>query len=112
MHIVTGQIQRDQSLEDNGPAWECGSKEDEQAGGCATIGDHVENSAKAGGLLEDAGCIAIEGVEETGDGVKEGAGAWVEGHVVEGTEGKDNADVACRDVRMPALGGKYGIIYQ
>jgi hypothetical protein len=42
-----------------------------------------------------AGGIAIEGVEEAGEGVEEGASSWVEGHVVEGGEGEDDAGVSC-----------------
>lgn len=45
-------------------------------------------------MLKDAGCVAVQGVEETGDGVKEGASPWVEGHVVKRAEGEDDADVA------------------
>ena len=45
-------------------------------------------------MLENAGCVAVEGIEETGDGVEKGAGAWVERHVVEGAEGEDDANIA------------------
>ena len=82
VHVVRGQVEGDQSLEDDGPAWESGGKEDEQAGGGATVGDHVENSAEAGRLLEDARSVAIEGIEQARDRVEKRASAWVEGHVV------------------------------
>ena len=38
----------------------------------------------------------VKGVEEAGDAVEEGAGAGMEGHVVEGGDGEDDAGVAWR----------------
>ena len=82
VHVVRGQVEGDQPLEDDGPAWESGGKEYEQAGGSATVGDHVENSAEAGGLLEDARSVAIESIKQARDRVEKRASAWVEGHVI------------------------------
>ena len=45
-------------------------------------------------MLEFAGGEAVEGVEEAGDRVEEGAAAGVQGHEVEGAEGEDDAEVA------------------
>ena len=82
VHVVRGQVEGDQPLEDDGPAWESGCEENEQAGGGATVSDHVENSAKAGRLLEDARSITVKRIEQARDGVEKRAGAWMEGHVV------------------------------
>lgn len=65
VHIVTSEIHGNQSLENNRPTRECGSEKDEQASGCASIGYHVEDGTETCGLLEDAGCVAVQGVEET-----------------------------------------------
>lgn len=47
-------------------------------------------------LLVVARGDAVEGVKEAGYAVEDGAGAGVEGHVVEGGEGEDYPGVACR----------------
>lgn len=59
VHVVTGQIQRNQELEYNAPPWESLGQEDEQAGGCASVGDHVQYSSKLGALLVFPSCVAI-----------------------------------------------------
>lgn len=64
MHVVAGQVEGNQALEDDGPAGEGRRQEDEEACSGAAIGHHVENSAEASGLLKDTGDIAIEGVEK------------------------------------------------
>ena len=64
VHVVAGHVEGDQALEDDGPAGEGGGEEDEQAGRRATVSDHVEHSAEAGGLVQVAGGIAVEGVEQ------------------------------------------------
>jgi len=45
-------------------------------------------------LLEFSSRHAVERVEEAGDAVEEGTGAWVEGHVVERCDSEDDAGVA------------------
>ena len=94
MHVMTRKVQTDQDLEDDAVRGLCAGEEDEQAGGRAAVGDHVEYGAEAGRLPEFAGCEAVERVEEAGDGVEEGAAPWVQGHEVEGGEGEDDAGVA------------------
>jgi hypothetical protein len=69
MHIVAGEVQRNQSLEDDSPAGERGREENEEAGSGASIRDHVKDSAESSRLLEDAGKVAIEGIEQAGDAV-------------------------------------------
>lgn len=91
MHVMACEIQTNKTLEDDAPAGERGGEEDEQAGGRAAVCDHVEDGAEAGGLVVVARCDAVEGVEQAGDAVEEGAGAWVQGHVVEGGYGEDDA---------------------
>lgn len=87
VHIMTGKIQTDQPLEDDAPTRERAGQEDKQAGCRAAVGHHVEDGAEAGGLMEVARRVAVERVEDAGDAVEEGAGAWVERHVVEGGDG-------------------------
>ena len=84
VHVVTGQIEADQPLEDDRPARERRRQEDQQARCCAPICHHVEYGAELGRLVEAAGGVAVEGVEDAGYGVEEAAGSRVERHVVEG----------------------------
>lgn len=102
MHIMARQIQTNQALKHQTPARESGRQEHEQTGSGAAIGDHIEDGAKFRGLTEVARGEAIEGVEQTRDGVEEGAGARVQGHVVEGEEGEKDAGVACGQVQSVA----------
>ena len=94
VHVVAREVQADEELEDGGVGGLGAGEEDEQAGGGAAVGDHVEHGAEAGRLAELARRPAVEGVEQAGDGVEEAAAAGVEGHEVEGGEGEDDAGVA------------------
>ncbi len=94
VHVVAGKVEGDEALEDNGPAGKRRREEDEQARGGAAVGDHVEDGAEAGGLLKEAGGVAVDGVEEARDAVEERASARVQGHVVEGRKSEDDARVA------------------
>jgi len=94
LHIVTRQIQTNQSLKQNRPPWKCACEEHQQTCCCAAISDHIQNGAEFCGLLEFSRCHAVEGVQEAGDAVEEGTGAGVEGHIVEGCYGEDYAGVA------------------
>lgn len=42
-----------------------------------------------------ASCYAVQGIEETRYAVEERAGSWVKGHIVEGGDCKENAEVTC-----------------
>jgi hypothetical protein len=83
VHVVACEVQADQDLEDHREGGFRGGEEDQQAGGCAAIGDHVQDCAEAGGLLEFARSHAIEGIEQAADGVQEAATARVQRHEVE-----------------------------
>ena len=95
VHIVARKIERYQALEDDGPAGEGGREEDKQAGCRAAIGHHVEDGAEAGGLVEVAGGIAVEGIEEARDAVQERARSRVQGHVVERRHGEHDSRITC-----------------
>lgn len=60
MNVMTGQVQADQTLKDNAPSGKCAGQEDQQTGGCASIGDHVQNGSKLCGLLEFSGGHAVK----------------------------------------------------
>lgn len=94
MHVVACEVQRDQKLEDHAPSRLRGGEENEQTCRGAAVGDHVQDCAEAGRLLVDPRGMAIEGVEQAGDGVEDGAAARVEGHIVEGYQGEEDARVA------------------
>ena len=95
VHVVTREVERDEALEQDGPAGERRRQEDEQARRGAAVRHHVEDGAEARRLLKVARGVAVQRVEELRDGVEERAGARVEGHVVEGRDGEDDARVAC-----------------
>lgn len=82
VHVVACKVDGDEALEDDGPAREGRRQEDQQARRGAAVRDHVEDGTEAGRLLEDAGSIAVECVEEAGYAVQDRACAWVQGHVV------------------------------
>lgn len=94
VHVVAGQVEGDQALEEDGPARPGGAEEDQQTGGGAAVGDHVEHGAEGGGLVVDAGSVAVEPVEQAGDAVQGRACPGVKGHVVERRRCEDNPDVS------------------
>lgn len=96
VHIVTRQIQRDQSLENDAPSRERACQEDNQTRGCTAVRHHVEHSSELGGLFKFARSHAVEGIEEAGDAVRGGACAGVERHVVEGGDGEDDTTITWR----------------
>ena len=96
VHVVAREVEGNEALEQDGEAREGGREEDKQAGGGAAVRHHVEDGAEARRLLEVTRGIAVQRVEELRDGVEERARARVEGHVVEGAYGKNDAGVACQ----------------
>lgn len=94
VHVVAGEVQADQTLEDHRVCGLCSGQEDQQTSGSAAIGDHVQDCAETGGLLELARGHTIQSIEKAADGVKEAASARVERHEVEGAESEDDAEVA------------------
>jgi hypothetical protein len=64
VHIMTGQIQTDQSLENYTKSRECGCQKNQETGGSAPIRDHVQDCAKLGRLVEVACRKAVERVEQ------------------------------------------------
>lgn len=94
MHVVAGEVERDQALEEDGPAGEGRRQEHKQTGGGAAVRHHVEHGAEARRLLKIAGRVAVEGVEEARHAVQQRAGARVQRHVVERGDGQDDARVA------------------
>jgi hypothetical protein len=91
VHVVAGEIQTDQALEDNTPSGKGRRKEHQQAGRGAAVGHHVKDCAECGGLVEMAGSETVKSIEETGYAVEEGAGARMERHVIEGGNSEDDA---------------------
>lgn len=82
VHVVAGEVNGNQTLEENSPSRESGRQEDEEAGGGAAISDHVKHGTKASRLFENSGSIAIDCIEQTGDAIQEGTCSRVDGHVV------------------------------
>lgn len=82
MHIVAGEVECNQALEDDGPSRECRGQENQQARGGAAVRDHVQDGAEASRLVKSSGSISVESVEQARDAVEKGARARVQGHVV------------------------------
>ena len=93
VHVVTGQVQRDQTLENDGPPGPGGAQEDQQARGGAAVRHHVQDRAESGRLVEIPRRISIQCIQQTRYAIKEGAGARVQRHVIEGCDGEDDAEV-------------------
>jgi len=86
VHVVAGEVQADQALEDHRVGGLRSGEEDQQTSGRAAVGDHIQHSTEASGLLKLARGHAIQRIEKTADRVEEAAAARVEGHEVEGAE--------------------------
>lgn len=93
--VVAREVERDEALEEDGPAREGRRQEHEQARRGAAVRHHVEHGAEARRLLKVARRVAVERVEQARDAVEQRAGARVQRHVVERGEGEDDARVAC-----------------
>lgn len=65
VHVVAGEVETDEELEDHAPSWFGSRQENQQTGCCTSIRHHVQNSSELCGLVEAAGGGAIEGVKET-----------------------------------------------
>lgn len=94
VHIVAGEVERNQALEHNRPSREGRGQKHQQARGGAAVRDHVQHGAEASRLVECSGSISVEGVEQARDAVEQGARARVQGHIVEGRNSKDDSAVA------------------
>lgn len=103
VHVVTRHVQADQALEDNGPPRPCGAQKDQQTRRGAAICHHIQNRAERGRLIEVSGSIAVQCVQQAGHAIKEGAGARMKGHIIEGGNGEHDSGVACKHVRRPRL---------
>ena len=98
MHIMAREVQAYQPLKHDTPAWPRAREEDKQARRRAPVRHHVQYSAERRALVEMAGGDPVKRIEEAGNRVEDGAGARVQGHVVEGGDGEDHARVACGGV--------------
>lgn len=82
VHVVAGEVERNQALEDDGPSRKGRRQENQQARGGAAVRDHVQDGAEASRLVKGSGSISIESVEQARDAVEQGARARVQGHIV------------------------------
>lgn len=82
MHVVTGHVQADKTLEDDCPPGPGRAQENEKTCSRAAICHHVQHGTESGGLVKVPCCIAVQPVQQTGHRVEEGAGTGMEGHVV------------------------------
>lgn len=94
MHIMARHVDRNQALEQNGPARPGRAQEDEQTRRGASIRDHIQDGAEGSRLIEVTSCIPVQGVEETRNTVENRAGARMKGHVVQRGDGEDDTGIA------------------
>lgn len=94
VHVVTGHVQSDQALEDNGPSWPGGAQEDQQTRGRAPIRHHVQHRTKCGRLVIVARRISIQSIQQARHAVKEGARPRVQRHIVEGGHRQHNTRIS------------------
>jgi len=94
VHVMAGEVETDEELEDHAPARHSGRKEDKEAGGGAAICHHVQDSSELCGLVEGTGSVAIESIQKARDAVEEGACARMKGHVVERAQSEEDTSVA------------------
>lgn len=64
VHVVACEVETDEALEEDCPFRVCRGEEAEEARGRAAVRDHVEDGAELCRLVEGAGGVAVEGVEE------------------------------------------------
>lgn len=62
VHVVTGHVEADQTLEDDCPTRPGGAQEDQQTSGCAAVSHHVQDCTEGGRLVEITRCVAIQRV--------------------------------------------------
>lgn len=60
VHIVTGHVQADQALEDDGPTRPRRAQEHQQTSSSATISHHVQHCAECSRLVEVSRSISIQ----------------------------------------------------
>lgn len=60
VHVVTGQVQTDETLEEDGPSGPSGTQENKQTGSGTAISDHIQDRAERGGLVEVTRCHTIQ----------------------------------------------------
>lgn len=60
VHVVTGQIQANQPLENDSPSGPGGAQEDDQTRGRAAVRDHIQHGAEGGRLVEVPRRISIQ----------------------------------------------------
>ena len=83
VHVMACKVQTDEELEDHAPPRLCGRKKDQQTSSGTSVSYHVQDSAELGRLIKAARSITVQGIQQAGDAVEEGAATWVKWHVVE-----------------------------
>ena len=72
MYPVTGDVDDHGHLEAEGPLRVEGAESGEEGHGGASIGQHVEHRAKLGRLVQHAGRVAVERVQQAREDVASG----------------------------------------
>lgn len=82
VHVMAGQVQRNQSLKDHAVCGLRCRQKDQQASGRAAISDHVQHSSKPSALFIFSCSDSVERIQQTGNRVKEAAASRMQRHEV------------------------------
>lgn len=94
MHVMACQIQADQGLKQDSPLGICRRQETEQTARSTPIRDHVQHSTELSRLVVFASSITVQGVQEAGYGIEDGAIVRVVRHIVERGTSEDDSSIA------------------
>lgn len=83
VHVMTCQVEGDESLEEDRPARPGGAQEHKETRGRAPIRDHVEDGAERRRLFEIPCRVSVECVQQARDAVEQGTCPRVQRHVIE-----------------------------
>lgn len=82
VHVVAGKVETDEQLEDHAPSGLGRRQKDEETCRGAAVRHHIQHCAELCGLLELAGSVAVQGIEQTRDAVEQGAATRVQRHEI------------------------------
>lgn len=93
MDVVGRKVERDQELEQQRKLGVRAGEVAEETRGRAAVRDHVEDGTELGALAKGTGGLSVDGVEQTGDSVRDRARFGVRRHLVQRNTGEDHSRI-------------------
>jgi len=90
---VAGDVDRHAELEEEHERRVEGAEAGQQAHSSTPVREHVQDGAEPRALAEEAGRVAVQGVQQTRDSVTPDGGRVVGGHEPEGQQGQEDPSV-------------------